>query len=86
MHYVYFLKSKKKKRWTYVGMTNNLDRRLEEHQAGESKYTCSYLPVHLESYIAVNTKNHAEKLEKYFKTGSGIAFMKKRILNYEALA
>ncbi len=67
-------------------MTRNLNIRINEHKAGKSKYTSAYLPVDIHSYIAVATKEHARKLEQYFKTGSGIAFMKKRILNYEALA
>jgi hypothetical protein len=40
----------------------------------------------LDAYIAVQTKELAKDLERYFKTGSGIAFARKRILTYEALA
>lgn len=86
MYYVYFLKSKKKARWSYVGLTNNLVRRLEEHRLGQSTYTKPYLPIELVSYFAVVDYKNARNLEKYFKTGSGIAFMRKRIINYEALA
>lgn len=84
MFYVYILKNKKKKTWTYVGSTNNLERRLQEHVNGFSKYTKSYLPIYLESFIAVRTETKGRELEKYFKTGSGIAILKKRILSNEA--
>jgi len=61
-------------------MTNNLKRRLKEHRSGSSRYTNQFLPIYLKSCIIVGSRNHAESLEKYFKSGSGIAFMKKRIL------
>ena len=84
MYYVYFLKSNKKAKWCYVGFTSNLERRFREHNLGESIYTKAYLPIELVSYIALNDYDRAQDLEKYFKSGSGIAFMRKRILNYGA--
>jgi hypothetical protein len=39
----------------------------------------------LDTYVAVKTETKAKELEKYFKTGSGIAFAKKRILTDKAL-
>ena len=38
----------------------------------------------LVAYVAVPTERKARKLEKYFKTGSGKAVLKKRILTDEA--
>jgi len=38
----------------------------------------------LEAFIAVKTESKARELEKYFKTGSGKAILKKRILTDEA--
>lgn len=86
MYYVYFLKSKRKSGWVYIGSTNNLERRLIEHLDGLSKYTKPYLPVYLDSYIAVSSESRCRVLERYFKTGSGIAILRKRILSDEALA
>jgi putative endonuclease len=40
----------------------------------------AYLPVVLKTYIAVPDKVHARQLEVYFKSGSGKAFAKKRLL------
>jgi len=73
--YVYFLKKEGK---LYIGSTNNLRRRIKEHQK-RSNYK-------LLSYIVVSNEKKARELEKYFKTGSGRAFLKKRILTDEASA
>jgi putative endonuclease len=85
MWYVYILGSHKHKKYIYVGSTNNVERRILEHNAGESKLaTAPYRPVRLIGYIAVNEEKRARDLEKYFKGGSGKAFLKKRILPDEA--
>ena len=79
MWYVYIIKSNNSK-YRYVGPTNNLDRRLLEHNNGMCKATSPYKPFRLKAYVAIKDKNKAIELEKYLKTGSGIAFLKKRIL------
>ncbi|OGY45005.1 MAG: excinuclease ABC subunit C [Candidatus Buchananbacteria bacterium RIFCSPLOWO2_01_FULL_46_12] len=84
MWYVYFLTSKRVKNWIYVGSTNNLRRRFEEHKLGKSLSTQPFLPVYLVAYLAVRTQRKARSLEKYFKAGSGKAILKKRILSDEA--
>jgi len=62
-------------------MTNNIKRRLGEHNSKDSKLaTARYRPLELAAYIAVEDDNRAIGLERYFKTGSGKAFLKKRIL------
>jgi len=86
MYYVYFLKSRIKANWIYVGSTDNIERRLKEHEKGLSSSTKPYLPVYLVGYVALLTEKSSRKLEEYFKTGSGKAILKKRILNDEALA
>ena len=79
MRYVYFLKLGNGD--TYVGSTNDLRRRLSNHQRGEVASTKAHLPVVLISYIAVQTEKKARELEKYFKSGSGKAFANKRFLS-----
>jgi predicted GIY-YIG superfamily endonuclease len=83
MYYVYFLKSVNHD-FYYIGHTNDLKIRLAHHNSGKSQSTKHYAPFELISYLAVKTRKHASDLEKYFKTGSGIAFARKRILRYEA--
>ena len=55
MWYVYFLKSKVKD-FVYVGSTNDLERRLEEHNSGKCQSTKAYCPFDLNSFIAVQTE------------------------------
>jgi len=85
MWYVYIIKSVSSN-FIYIGSTNNLKRRIEENNLGISKSTAPYKPFYLEGYVAVKTEQKARSLEKYFKTGSGKAILKKRILTFEALA
>jgi putative endonuclease len=64
----------------YVGSTNDVERRVGEHNAGKVVSTRSYLPAELQSFIAVKSEHHARELEKYFKTGSGKAVAKRRLI------
>jgi putative endonuclease len=64
----------------YIGSTNDIRRRLAEHNSGEVDSTKYRTPFTLEAYVAVKDKPKAIDLEKYFKTGSGKAVLQKRIL------
>ena len=81
--FVYILKSSIKD-FICVGLTDDLTRRMDEHEAGLVQSTKAYRPLILVAYVAVPTERKARKLEKYFKTGSGKAVLKKRILTDEA--
>ena len=78
MWYVYFLQLDNGD--IYVGSTDDLRRRMTSHERGQVRSTKALLPVALRSYVAVPSEEHARQLEKYFKTGSGKAFAKKRFL------
>ena len=84
MWYVYILKSINSN-FRYIGSTNNLKRRLMEHNDGLSQSTKHYKPFELESFIGVKTESQARNLERYFKTGSGKAILFKRILEKPVL-
>jgi predicted GIY-YIG superfamily endonuclease len=77
--YVYFLELRNGD--IYVGSTDDLRRRFKSHQTGHVASTRKYLPATLRSYVAVTHEGIARRLERYFKTGSGKAFAKKRFLN-----
>ena len=85
MWYVYILQGTGNRFW-YVGSTNDLERRMIEHRDGQCHSTKAHRPLELVSYIAVQSEYQARSLEKYFKTGSGKAILKVRILNNEDLA
>lgn len=79
MWFVYVLKSISND-FIYIGSTNNLKRRILEHNERLVLSTKHYAPFEIEAYVAVKTEKRARELEKYFKTGSGKAVLKKRIL------
>ncbi|MCX6142823.1 MAG: GIY-YIG nuclease family protein [Ignavibacteriales bacterium] len=81
--FVYILKSRIKD-FIYVGSTNDLIGRMRERDAGLVQSTKAYRPLVLVAYVAVATERKARELEKYLKTGSGKAVLKKRILTDEA--
>jgi len=74
MYYVYSLKCKD---GYYVGCTDNLEDRLGRHQKGHVPATADRLPVALEFYFSTEDKYKAFGFEKYLKSGSGRAFVKK---------
>ena len=80
MHYVYILRSIKHPRRLYIGCAGDIQRRLAEHNRGDGTYSRIYAPWELESYTAFKEKQLAEDFERYLKSGSGRAFMKKRFL------
>lgn len=80
MYYVYVLHNKVTNRY-YIGYTADLRKRIKKHLAGKVKSTKSNLNYHLAFYCSFEKKKTALKFEKYLKTGSGIAFMKKRFLD-----
>ena len=81
MHTVYILKCSDGSH--YVGCTSNLENRLIRHGRGEVHYTSTRLPVEVETTINFNDKYKAFFFEKYLKSGSGRAFMFKRLVDRE---
>ena len=80
MFTVYVLRSINNPDRLYIGLTTDLKQRLIEHNSDQSTYSKRFSPWELESYIVVKNKECAESLEKYLKSGSGFAFLKKRLL------
>lgn len=70
MYYVYILKSKLFKK-IYVGKTDNVERRLKEHNSGKSIYTKRYKPWELLCFEEFVTNIEAINREKFYKTKIG---------------
>ena len=79
MYYVYILKSLKDASY-YVGMTEDLKVRLQEHNRGEVRFTSSKTPYDPVWFCAFKDKKKALDFEKYLKQGSGFAFARKRLI------
>jgi putative endonuclease len=61
----------------YTGCTDSLKDRLDRHNKGYVPATKDRLPIELISYFAFSNKYTAFNFEKYLKSGSGRAFLKK---------
>jgi putative endonuclease len=73
-YYTYILKSKIKDKY-YIGYCEDLTKRLEKHNSGNSRSTKSYIPWEIVYYEEYSTKSEAIKRE----------YALKRIRNKEVL-
>lgn len=55
----------------YVGITNNLERRLSEYNSGKSIYTRKFKPWEVVYKEEVLDRKSAREKEKYYKTSAG---------------
>jgi len=74
MFYVYILKSIKTGRY-YIGSTNNIERRLEEHNSGKTKSLRGYLPFELVYKEFYNDRVSAVRRERYIKAQKSRVFI-----------
>jgi len=81
MFYIYILKGEKDHNF-YTGYTNNLKKRLEEHNKGIIESTKMRRPLRLLYYEACLNKEDALHREQYLKTAWGKRFIKTRLKNY----
>ena len=80
-HYVYIL-TNRNKNVVYIGVTNNLKRRVIEHEKGldngfSKKYNCHYL-IYFEEYKSINTAIKREKEIKGWRRSKKDALIKSR--------
>jgi predicted GIY-YIG superfamily endonuclease len=78
MKYVYILQSQKDPERFYIGSTNDLKRRLKEHNLGKSIHTNKFIPWNIKTYIAFADEKKADEFEAFLKTGNGRLFARKR--------
>ena len=75
MYYVYVLLSQKDKN-LYIGFTENIQQRLDEHNAGKNVSTRLRRPFKLIYYEGHTSKSDALRREKYFKSSKGKTTLK----------
>lgn len=63
----------------YVGMSQDVKKRLIEHNSGKSKYTSGHRPWKLIYFEEAGTSIDARKREKYFKSAAGKRYLHKII-------
>jgi putative endonuclease len=82
MYYTYVLQSLKNLKF-YTGYTDNLKRRLLEHNSHQGgNYTRINAPFKLIFYEAYLHQKDAIEAESFFKTGYGREVLKGKIKNY----
>ena len=79
MFYAYVIKSLKNGRF-YYGSTDNLRRRVTEHNNGTGgKYTKDNRPFQLVYYEAYNSYDLAKQAERFYKSGYGREVLKGKL-------
>ncbi|MEW6611079.1 MAG: GIY-YIG nuclease family protein [Patescibacteria group bacterium] len=79
--YVYILRSLHDDKF-YVGCTNDLKKRLREHNVGKSCATKRRTPFHLFCYEAYPHRLDVETRERFFKTGWGRQYIQRALRHY----
>jgi putative endonuclease len=78
MFYTYVLKSLKDNN-LYIGFSQDLKKRIQEHVNGKVDATKNRLPIKLVYYEGCLNKEKALKREKSLKTGFGRNYLKNRL-------
>lgn len=76
---LYILKSLKDGK-RYIGITSDLNRRLEEHNNGLSKPTKGRRPFKIIHTEIFQNESEAMKQEKFYKSGKGREYLKSQNL------
>lgn len=76
---VYILRSLTDRNRYYTGVTTDPAARLDAHNAGHSPHTASWRPWQLDVLIEFADQRRALALERYLKSGSGVAFSKRHL-------
>jgi predicted GIY-YIG superfamily endonuclease len=63
----------------YTGLTDDLRKRLRSHNAGRVLHTAKWRPWRLKAYVALSDGVRAAAFERYLKSASGRAFVKKHL-------
>jgi len=74
---VYVMKNTDDSPRFYVGLTSDVNARLEDHNAGRCPHTAAHRPWHLHVVLEFPDQPTAIRFERYLKSGSGRAFAKR---------
>jgi putative endonuclease len=80
-YYIYILKSTKDGQF-YTGYTNDLKKRIEEHNKGKVTSTKNRIPFELVYFEGCKNQQDATHREKYLKTSWGKRYIKSRLSHY----
>jgi putative endonuclease len=75
-YFTYVIKSLKKN-YAYTGISNNVERRIGEHNSGYNKSTKPFAPFKTLLVEKHSDRKSAREREKFLKSGKGREFLKK---------
>jgi len=78
-YHVYIIQSRSNPDRFYSGFTEDLKKRLQDHNSGKNPHTSKCKPWKIKTAIAFSDRYKALDFERYLKTPSGRAFAKKRL-------
>ena len=74
-HFVYAIKSSRNN-YIYVGLTKDIQERIQRHNTGRERTTRMYRPFKLTYVEKFPSRKEARAKEKYLKSGCGKEFLK----------
>jgi predicted GIY-YIG superfamily endonuclease len=77
--YVYVLKNSEFPPRYYSGLTSDVAARCADHNAGCSVHTAKYRPWSIDVVIEFADERRAIAVERYLKSGSGVAFARRHL-------
>ncbi|MDH3796649.1 MAG: GIY-YIG nuclease family protein [Flavobacteriaceae bacterium] len=80
-YFTYVLLSEKDGRY-YTGYSDNLDKRLIDHNTGRVTSTRNRRPLQLIYYESCLNQQDATRREKYLKSGNGKIYLRNRLKKY----
>ena len=78
MYFIYVLFSEKLVK-RYIGSTENREKRLQQHNAGHSKFTSGGIPWRFFYEEKYESKTEAMKREKFLKSGIGRKWLDEKL-------
>lgn len=75
----YILQSIAQPEHFYVGVTQDLDARLQHHNSGSVSHTSKFRPWRVKIHVVFTDEGRALEFERYLKSASGRDFAKKRL-------
>ncbi len=79
LFYVYVIDSQSHPGRYYIGFTEDLEDRIQHHNAGAVPSTKAHRPWNYRTCVAFTNRQRALDFERYLKTHSGRAFLAKRL-------
>jgi putative endonuclease len=77
--YVYILRSDVEPARFDTGLTEDLRRRIRDHNVGKVRHTAKFRPWSLKVYVAFPDRRRAAEFEGYLKSAFRRAFVKKHL-------